>query len=257
MNIKIGVSERPEATALAEIALQFTRSADVIMNDTLQVLLPFKRKEKVVVMAQRNYSSLALISLLLCGISMPAQALVNYPTTAYDATYVRRTEQGVSDYRYCTDGEGHVRIETTPPTAGYTISDDKPANSVTIFDYPHKVMFTLLEKQKIAIKAPLNGNANGAPLNPARIKEMNGKDLGIDTKFNHPCHGYQWEENGVTTEQWIATDLKCPLHTETMSAKGNETMHLAKYKLVDANPADFEIPADFKITDVNNQATTR
>lgn len=188
---------------------------------------------------------------------MPALALTNYPTTAYDATYVRRTEQGVSDYRYCTDGEGHVRIETTPPAAGYTISEEKPANSVTIFDYPHKLMFTLLEKQKIAIKAPMNANASAAPLNSARIKELNGRDLGTDTKFNHPCHGYKWEENGITTESWIATDLKCPIHTETMSPKGNETMHLAKYKLVDADPRDFEIPADFKVTDVNNQATIK
>jgi hypothetical protein len=205
----------------------------------------------------RKSFSFVLVSFLLGSQNIPAQAIVNYPTKPYDATYVRRTEQGVSDYRYCTDGEGHVRIETTPPSAGYTISDEKPANSVTIFDYPHKVMFTLLEKQKIAIKAPMNTNASAAPLNAARIAELHGQDLGVDTKFNHPCHGYKWEENDVTTEQWIATDLNCPIHTETMSKKGNETMHLAKYKLVDANPSDFEVPADYKITDVNNQITTK
>jgi hypothetical protein len=198
-----------------------------------------------------------LVSFLMCNISMPALAITNYPTTAYDAKYARRTEQGLSDYRYCTDGEGHVRIETTPPTAGYTISDEKPANSVTIFDYPHKLMFTLLEKQKIAIKAPMNTNASAAPLNAARIKELHGEDLGTDTKFNHPCHGYKWEENDVTTESWIATDLKCPIHTETMSKKGNETMHLEKYKLVDPDPRDFEVPADYKITDMSTQATAK
>ena len=205
----------------------------------------------------KKICGLAIASFFLCNFATTVQAANNYPTTAYDATYVRRSEQGVSDYKYCTDGEGHVRIETTPPSAGYTISDEKPANSVTIFDYPHKVMFTLLEKQKIALKSPLNANASGAPLNADRIIELHGKDLGTDTKFNHPCHGYKWEENDVTTEQWIATDLNCPIHTETASKKGNETMHLAKYKLVDANPADFEVPADFKVTDVNNQGVIK
>jgi hypothetical protein len=188
-------------------------------------------------------------SLLVSMTLLPALAAgPNYPTVAYNATYARLNSAGTSSYRICTDGEGHVRIETTPPQAGLTISSESPARTIQIFDYPHHQSYTLLEKQKLAIEQPLRTDASAAPLDDTRIKEMNGKSLGAAVKFGQPCHGWQYEVNGVMTESWTADKLNCPIHTVTTSTSGDEVMHLQKYVLMTPDPSEFEVPHDYKIT---------
>ncbi len=181
--------------------------------------------------------------------SLAVAAGPNYPTEAYNATYLRLNSAGTSSYRICTDGQGHVRIETTPPQAGLTISADSPARTIQIFDYPRHQSIMLLEKQKLAIEQPMRADASAAPMDEARIKELHGKSLGAAVKFGQPCHGWQYEAaNGVMTESWTADKLNCPIHTVTTSTSGDEVMHLQKYVLKDPDPAEFEVPKDYKIT---------
>ncbi len=189
-----------------------------------------------------------LASLLLATALIPPGQAVNYPTKSYDATYLRRTAEGQSNYRFCTDGLGHVRIETEPPQAGLAIINDNPARSITIFDYPRHESYMLLEKQKLAIRQTMPQDASAAPLDDQRIKELHGKALGTELKFGHPCHGWQWESNGVTTESWTADDLGCPIHTAKTSASGEELLHLQKYVAGSPDPNQFEIPAGYKLT---------
>jgi hypothetical protein len=108
---------------------------------------------------------LAVAALLSLGTSIVAGA-ANYPTDAYDATYKRQkmrksgsdgnyhNDGGVSDYRFATDGQGRIRIETEPPNAGI-ITGQTPPKIITIFDFPNGESYILYEKQKLAVRSPL------------------------------------------------------------------------------------------------------
>lgn len=199
-------------------------------------------------MADFSFKSLAAFLILATGLQAALAAAGNYPTKPYDAMYRRANAQGQSDYRMCTDGQGHIRIETEAPTDGIMYGGDKPPKTVTIFDYPRGESYILLEKQKIAMRSPMQTNASAAPLDENRIKELGGKALGAKTMYGHPCHGWQYTANGVQTLVWTADDLNCAIHTETTSDHDQEIMHLVKYIAGEPDPQEFTVPEDYRIS---------
>lgn len=201
-------------------------------------------------------------SLLSFGLSLVATA-ANYPTDAYDATYKRQkmikqvggprdgeyvNDGGVSDYRFATDGQGRIRIETEPPNAGI-ITGQTPSRIITIFDFSNGESYILYEKQKIAQRSPLKRDASMAPIDDQRVKELNGKSLGARNISGHKCHGWEYELNGCKNETWTADDLKCPIDTYTMNADGSlDVMHLFRFSNRIPPSEEFNVPDDFKIT---------
>jgi hypothetical protein len=204
-------------------------------------------------------ASFSVIGALVCIAPMVSAA--NYPTIPYDATYRRLHTKfdtvqgrvvaiGESDYRVCTDGTGHVRVESQPPTHGI-ISNDFSPKTITIFDYQTGLTYLLLEKQKQAVRTPLKTDSSMAPLDDKRIKELNGRALGAKTLYGHPCHGWEYDLNGVKTECWTADDLGCPIHTVTTNAdQSGEVLHLYKFDKGGPNPEELSVPSDFKISDI-------
>jgi hypothetical protein len=203
--------------------------------------------------------ALCLVAVLVVTFSFViASSAANYPTDPYDATYNRQkmTKQGgtyvndggVSIYRYVTDGQGRIRIESQPPNAGI-ITGSKPPKTITIFDYPNGETYILLEKQKLAMRSPLKQDVSQAPIDDKRIKELNGKALGADKRFGYPCHGFEYELNGVKTETWTSDELRCPIDTFTMNIDGSlDVMHLSKYSNATPSPDEFNVPRDFKVS---------
>jgi hypothetical protein len=189
----------------------------------------------------------------------------NYPTDAYDALYAKqkktkqpdadgkmvyKNEGGVSDYRFMTDGQGRIRIETEPANAGL-ITGQKSPKTITIFDFPNGESYILLEKQKIAMRSTLKKDASAplAPMDEKRIKELNGKSLGADVLSKHPCHGWEYELNGVKNEMWIVDDLNCPIDAYTMNSDGTlDVLHLVKFSNRIPTGDEFNVPRDFKVT---------
>jgi hypothetical protein len=206
----------------------------------------------------RQFSFFFAVATILSMASNLFASAANYPTDAYDALYKKQkmTKQaegygndgGVSDYRFVTDGQGRIRIETEPANAGF-ITGQKPPKTITIFDFPNGESYILLEKQKLAMRSPLKKDASLAPMDDKRIKEVNGKSLGTRVINNHPCHGWEYELNGVKTETWTADDLKCPIDTYTMNADTTlDVMHLFKFSNRIPEPDEFNVPRDFKVT---------
>ena len=200
---------------------------------------------------------LAAASMLSIGFSVWACA-ANYPTDAYDATYKRKklvkqngadygSDGGSSDYRFATDGQGRIRIESEPANSG--LIGEKPPKTVTIFDFPNGESYILLEKQKLAMRSPLTKDASLAPIDDRRVKELNGHALGAQQMAGHPCHGWEYSLNGTKTETWTADDLKCPIDTYTMNADGTlDVLHLIKFSNRIPAPDEFNVPRDFKVS---------
>jgi hypothetical protein len=208
--------------------------------------------------AMRQFSLCLAAASILSMASTLISSAANYPTDAYDALYKKQkmTKQaegygndgGVSDYRFVTDGQGRIRIETEPANAGF-ITGQKPPKTITIFDFPNGETYILLEKQKLAMRSVLTKDASLAPIDEKRVKEMNGKSLGTGVRSSHPCHGWEYELNGVKTETWIADDLKCPIDTFTMNSDGTlDVLHLYKFSNRIPTQDEFNVPRDFKVT---------
>ena len=201
---------------------------------------------------------LAAASIVLVGFCGRALA-ASFPTNAYDATYKKQkmTKQGdgpyandggVSDYRFATDGQGRIRIETEPANQGF-ITGEKTAKTVTIFDYPNGESYILLERQKLAMRSPLKKDSSLAPIDEQRVKELNGKSLGPADRSGHKCHGWEYELNGVKYETWTADDLGCPIDVYTMNADQTlDVMHLFKFVKGAPPPDSFDVPRDFKMS---------
>ena len=209
----------------------------------------------------RQFSLYIAAASVVAIMSSVASEAANYPTNAYVATYKKqkmtkqpdtyKNEGGVSDYRFVTDGQGRIRIETEPANAGFITGQASP-KTVTIFDFPNSESYILYEKQKLAMRTPLKKDASLAPIDDNRIKDLGGKSLGVDERSGHKCHGWEYTLNGVKTETWTADDLKVPIDTFTLNADGSlDVLHLntfIPFKSTLPSPEEFNVPRDYKMT---------
>jgi hypothetical protein len=169
----------------------------------------------------------------------------DYPTKAFDAVYQRVSLNGISTYRMCTDGKGHMRTENQV--------SGQDRKMVVIMDYPKNEMLMLLDTQKLVMKMPLKADTN-PPTDEGGAKALGGKSLGQKVIDSHPCHGFSYTQNGTTVQSWTGDDTGCLVESTTQSDGGKETMHLTKYSKVP--PADaFAVPQGYREVKGNGVAS--
>lgn len=182
--------------------------------------------------------SIALIFCICCAFSTTATNAAEYPLKPYDATYDRASALGRSTYRMCTDGKGHMRIDTTTPG-----SDRK---MIMIMDYPKKESIMLLEQQKLAMVMPLQSDSTTqAPIDETKMKSLGGRSLGTKVIDGHPCHGYEFDKNGIKQQSWTGDDTGCMVYSETVQPNGKEVMRLAKYAAASPAAEAFAVPTGY------------
>ena len=182
---------------------------------------------------------IAVLAAAIAGSIIAAYAASpsSYPTKAFDATYERSNSAGVSQYRMCTDGKGHMRTETELP--------GQSRKEVVIFDYPRSQMLMLLDQQKLVMKMPLTGDAN-LPADEVKIKALGGVSLGTKVIDGHPCHGWKYASAGKSVQTWTADDLGCMIASATYTSGDREVLHLLTFTPSAPPPDTFKTPADYK-----------
>ncbi len=178
-----------------------------------------------------------LSCLLLAGASSPSMAQ-SWSKKAYDATYDMTAGGRTMTMRMINDGQGHQRQETSTPQG----------KVISILDYPNKVMWSLMEAQKMAMKMPLNPSAGGPAINDAEsAKQYNAKSLGTKVIDGHPCQGWQATTQGMTSESWIGNDINNLVYSVSSGPQGQSTMKLKQFSSAKPSPSLFTVPPDYKV----------
>ncbi|HEY9716047.1 MAG TPA: DUF4412 domain-containing protein [Trichormus sp.] len=174
--------------------------------------------------------------LALAGIATTCQAFAmsDYPK-AYDATYeMTAPGSGVTKTHQMSDGKGHMRIE----------SEARGMKTISIYDYPNNVMYTIMEAQKMYMKMPLK--QQGAITDETSAKKANAKSLGAKTIDGHPCHGWESKTGAITSDCWIGDDIHNLVLSETTAPTGKVMMALKSYSAKAPGGDLAAIPPNYK-----------
>jgi len=155
---------------------------------------------------------------------------------AYDATYEMTSPgAGLTKMHQMSDGKGHMRVE----------SETRGMKSTAIYDYPGKIMYSLMDAQKMYIKMPIKDEATKIT-DENSAKKANAKSLGTKTVDGHPCHGWETKTGTTTSACWIGDDIHNLVRSETTTSSGKMVMELKTYS-AKAPAGDLAaIPSNYK-----------
>jgi hypothetical protein len=140
--------------------------------------------------------------------------------------------------RMINDGQGHQRHESSTPQG----------KVISIIDYPNKVMWNLMEAQKMAMKIPFNPSSRGPSITDSQSAKQSGaKSLGTKVIDGHPCQGWEVSSQGTKSESWIGTDINNLVYSVSSSAQGQSTMRLKQYSAQAPSASLFTVPSDYKV----------
>lgn len=162
------------------------------------------------------------------------------PQKAFDASYEMTNPQGHQSMRMISDGHGHTRMEMVT-------SHGKVIN---ITDFPNHTHWSLIESAKIATRVPFTDQFESQVMDEATARKRNSTPLGTKVIEGHPCHGWQYVSNGLTTQAWTGDDIGVLVHSESQTNDGTRSMHLKSYSQSLPNPSLFTIPPDYKVTEL-------
>jgi len=181
---------------------------------------------------------MSALSCLLFASAWSTSLAQSWPTKAYDATYEMTAAGRTTSTRMINDGHGHQRHESSTPQG----------KVISIIDYPNKVMWNLMEAQKMAMKLPFNPSSSGASITDAQsAKQSNAKSLGTKVIDGHPCQGWQASVQGNTSESWIGTDINNLVYSVSSGPQGQSTMKLKQFSASAPSPSLFTVPSDYKV----------
>ncbi len=154
------------------------------------------------------------------------------PERPYNAVYQTLADPSSSVQTYImSDGKGHTRSESTIAGQQY----------VSILDSTKKVCWSLNAQTKIATKVNFD---TFAYYDPSYAKAQ--KPLGSRVVDGHPCHGWQMNSGGHSTQTWVGDDTGCAVLV-TMDNK--PYMRLVKHQPFVASPGLFTVPVDYKVVE--------
>jgi hypothetical protein len=176
-------------------------------------------------------------------ICLGSQSLAqHWSKKAFDASYDVQSASGKTSLRMVTDGQGRSRQEMITPSG----------KVVSIIDAPNKMMYQVMESQRMVMKMPYQETASITDEQSARA--ANAKPLGVKVIDGHPCHGWQTVQRDSTTESWIGDDIGCVVVSSTKAANYTSGMKLLKYSAAKPSPSDFVIPSGYKVMDTSATA---
>lgn len=153
----------------------------------------------------------------------------------YDATYDHFTPSGTSTMRLTSDGQGHLRAEANH--GGRSI--------VSISDWNAKTTYTIDDTNRLVGKLPMN-NAPGTP----PVDESKRTSLGDKVVDGHNCEGWQYSNNGHTSQSWLDKDLGCAV---LMTLDGKPQMRLKTCSPTSLPAQYFAPPPGYRVADVGEQ----
>ena len=186
-----------------------------------------------------------MVSLLT--VCLGSQSLAqHWAKKPFDASYDVQSAAGKTSLRMVTDGQGHMRNEMTT-TAGKMIS---------IIDAPKKVMYSVMESQRMVTKLPYN-DAGAGVTDEQSAKAMNAKSLGAKVIDGHPCHGWQTVVKDATTDSWTGDDIGCVVLSTTKGPNYTSGMKLIKYSAAKPTASEFVVPSGYKVMEMPAGASVR
>lgn len=172
-------------------------------------------------------------------ISIGSQSLAqHWSKKPYDASYEVQSSAGKNSLRMVTDGQGRVRNEMSTAAGKMT----------TIIDAPAKVMYSVMESQRMVTKMPYKEQP--AVTDEQSAKAANAESLGAKVIDGHPCHGWQTVNKDSTTESWTGDDIGCVVLSTTNGPGYSSTMRLLKYSAAKPSASDFAVPAGYKVMEM-------
>jgi len=178
------------------------------------------------------------LSLLLCASSWSPSLAQTWSTKPFDATYEIATGGRIILSRTINDGQGHQRQESSTPQG----------KVISILDYPNKVMWNLMEAQKMAMKLPLNPSSTHPSITDQQsAKRSNAKSLGNKVIDGHPCQGWQASTQGMTSETWIGTDINNLVYAVSSGPQGQQTTRLKQFSAATPSASLFAVPPGYKV----------
>ncbi|MCC6978198.1 MAG: DUF4412 domain-containing protein [Candidatus Melainabacteria bacterium] len=178
-----------------------------------------------------------MVSLLTVFIGSQSLAQ-HWSKKPFDASYEVQSAAGKSSLRMLNDGQGRVRNEMSTAAGKMT----------SIIDAPAKVMYSIMETQRMATKMPYKEAPSVTDEQSA--KALNAKSLGVKVIDGHPCHGWQTVNQDSTTESWTGDDIGCVVLSTTKGPSYSSTMRLLKYSAAKPSPSDFSVPAGYKVMEM-------
>ncbi len=181
-------------------------------------------------------SALALTACVALLGASAGFAASNWPTKPFDCTYTVTTPQANSTMRMSTDGQGHMRTETS--SMGSSV--------VSIMDYTNMTQTSLIQQGKMAMRSKIP--ADGGYISDAEsAKKQNCKPLGQKVVGGHPCHGWAYSTPSGKSEVWTADDIGCFVLSTTTGPTGKYVTELKSYSKNAPAKSAFDIPADYKL----------
>lgn len=156
----------------------------------------------------------------------------------FDASYEVTSAAGKNSLRMLNDGQGRVRNEMSTAAGKMT----------SIVDAPAKVMYSIMESQKMVTKMPYKEQPSVTDEQSA--KALNAKSLGVKVIDGHPCHGWQTVNKDATTETWTGDDIGCVVLSTTKGPSYSSTMRLLKYSAAKPSSSDFAVPSGYKVMEM-------
>lgn len=180
-----------------------------------------------------------------------------------DGNKIQRQQES----RVWRDGQGRERIERTPANA----PAGQAKTSITIFDPAAGFAYMLNPANQTAIKWPMHPPRAGAQgpgpraargRGPGAAAEAKEEDLGTQTIEGAPATGERTtrtipagaignqEPIQMVHEVWTSTTLKVPVLIKSSDPRsGNTTIQLTKITLGEPDPALFQVPQNYTVTE--------
>jgi hypothetical protein len=162
----------------------------------------------------------------------------NYSKVAFDAVYNQSSAAGTNQVHMICDGQGHMRTDTNMGGQKMT----------SIMDYPGHVCYSIMEAQKMVVKAPLKAQADVHDMESA--KAANAKSLGTKVINGHPCHGFEYDAAGGKSIGWIGDDINYLVKSESNYGGQKTSMELVSFKKTAPSADQFKVPSNYKVMGV-------
>jgi len=180
--------------------------------------------------------ALGVMTLFLC-----ANAWAQYGgKRAFDASFTVQGQTGTSTMRLMSDGKGHERQEFSSSAAGM----------VSLYDWNNKIIYNIMNNQKLVTKMPLTSEVKPPITDEKTAQAQHARALGLKVIDGHPCHGWQTDTQGYTSECWVADDLGIAVQSSTKGPNTSSLVKLTKYSATAPVASLFEVPAGYKVMEI-------
>src|SRR4030095_14567153 len=166
----------------------------------------------------------------------------------YDVTYLMSINGEQETTRTASDGQGHVRIEKIAPRA----------REITIWDLPNKVIYTLNEAKKIALRDAfvVFDSPGVSEKSDGMLKawaQSESQPVGHKTVAGRACHGFDTAEVSL----WVTDDSNMLVYQRTKTRGMDVSKKLVNYSTTAPDRSLFAVPSGYRVVSSRQPASSR